>query len=79
MDAAETVGLVVAQSLRRSGVAAATRYAPEHLAAATIDFAESDPWGIKADAVVADAAERLAVGATVLRLAGPGGWNSGPR
>ena len=72
MDAAETVGLVVAQPLRRSGVAAATRYAPEHLAAATIDFAESDPWGIKADAVVADAAEKLAAGTTVLRLAGPG-------
>ena len=62
VDAADIVDVVVEQPLHRNGTDAATRYAPEHLAAATIEFPEADPWGIKADAVVADAAEKLASG-----------------
>jgi anthraniloyl-CoA monooxygenase len=72
VDAAGIVDLVIGQPLRADGTVTATRHAPGHLAAATIEYPEADPWGIKADAVITDAAERLSSGARVLRLSGRG-------
>jgi anthraniloyl-CoA monooxygenase len=67
LDTDDILSWAVEQPLRKGGVATATRDDTTHLTVSDCEFVEDDPWGIKADAVVAAAST---AGNSALRVTG---------